>query len=47
MNFESVSVLHLIAEVFQLINVQLRLKSDVYLIKSIAQGTPDIIISDY
>jgi len=47
MNFEEVNVHSLIAEVFQLINVQLRLKSNVFLIRSVAQDTPTLIESDY
>ena len=46
-NFEPVYIQKLISEVYQLINVQLRLKKNVFLVKSVAEDAPMILESDY
>ena len=46
MNIENVDVLQLTQEVCQLINVQLRLKDSVYLVRSISNDVPKFINSD-
>ena len=47
MNFEPVYINKLVSEVYQLINVQLRLKTNVFLVKSVADDVPKVIESDY
>lgn len=46
-NFQPVYIQKLVPEVYQLINVQLRLKKNVFLVKSVAEDTPMVIESDY
>ena len=46
-NFEPVYIQKLVSEVYQLINVQLRLKKNVFLVKSVAEDIPLVIESDY
>lgn len=46
MNFETINVRKILAEVYQLINVQLRLKTNVFLVQSTADETPLEIESD-
>ena len=47
MNFEQVPTKKLVAQIYQLINVQLRQKQEVFLVQTIAQGTPTTIETDY
>ena len=47
MNFEPIEVSNLVNEVYSLINVQLRLKTNVFLVKSVAKHVPLVIESDY
>lgn len=47
MNYEEVDIRAITAEVTNLINVQLRLKTNVFLVKSVATDAPQIIMTDY
>ena len=47
MNFETFKVSDILAEVYQLINVQLHIKTKVFLIQSISDEAPEEIESDY
>ena len=47
MNYEQVDLQVLAAEVYELIGVQLRLKSNVQLVKEVAKDCPQFIGSDY
>ena len=47
MNFEKVNVEQIVNEVYQLINVQLRQRTNVFLVQSVSQDCPVDIESDY
>lgn len=47
MNFEPVDINQICQEIYQLMLVQLRLKVNVFLVKSVAADVPKVIESDY
>ena len=46
-NFDTIEVSSLVEEVYSLMNVQLRLKTNVFLVKSLSVNAPLVIESDY